>query len=367
MAIPVGEYESLARQVLEVYNEAELTMIRRVARRLLKGVNAPGWAERKLSETAQVHRQLSELLAALAKNRGKITSDTLETAYADAQKWCFADAKAYAQSIGILHIAPNSAKVADILSDLNRRLDAADRRILRQCDDAYADVIADASALVATGSITYREAVGRALRDFADKGISSFVDCSGRTWQMGTYAEMAVLTAITQATVSGYTDTMQSYGYDLAMISSHMDACPLCEAWQGVVVSVSGTNHRYPSLDDAYAAGVFHPRCLHHISIYHEGITHGTLRSRPQAVQQPSEGYTARSRQRYCERQIRRYKRRQAAAATPEEEREAFNMVRKWQRITRQHIQSAPTTLLRHYDREGGRVKLSDAARKMKK
>ena len=42
-------------------------------------------------------------------------------------------------------------------------------------------------------------------------------------------------------------------------------------------------------------------------------------------------------------------------------------MVRKWQRITRQHIQSAPTTLLRHYDREGGRVKLSDATRKMKK
>ena len=26
MAIPVGEYESLAQQVLEVYNEAELTM-----------------------------------------------------------------------------------------------------------------------------------------------------------------------------------------------------------------------------------------------------------------------------------------------------------------------------------------------------
>ena len=67
MAIPVGEYESLAQQVLEVYNEAELTMIRRVARRLLKGVNAPGWAERKLSETAQVHHQLSELLAALTR------------------------------------------------------------------------------------------------------------------------------------------------------------------------------------------------------------------------------------------------------------------------------------------------------------
>ena len=72
MAIPVGEYESLAQQVLEVYNEAELTMIRRVARRLLKGVNAPGWAERKLSETAQVHRQLSELFAALTKREDYI-------------------------------------------------------------------------------------------------------------------------------------------------------------------------------------------------------------------------------------------------------------------------------------------------------
>ena len=53
------------REEMAIYYEAELTMIRRVARRLLKGVNAPGWAERKLSETAQVHRQLSELLAAL--------------------------------------------------------------------------------------------------------------------------------------------------------------------------------------------------------------------------------------------------------------------------------------------------------------
>ena len=95
-------------------------------------------------------------------------------------------------------------------------------------------------------------------------------------------------------------------------------------------------------------------------------MTHNVAGRRPQATRQPSPGYTARSRQRYCERQIRRYKRHQAAAVTPEEEREALDMVRKWQRIIRRHIADAPNTLIRHYDREGGRVKLSEAERRMK-
>lgn len=109
---------------------------------------------------------------------------------------------------------------------------------------------------------------------------------------MGTYAEMATLTAISRATLEGYTDTMQNYGYDLAIISSHEDACPICAAWQGVVVSVSGRDRRHLSLDDARDAGVFHPRCLHHISIYREGITHGEARDRPRPVQDAGGGYT---------------------------------------------------------------------------
>lgn len=181
------------------------------------------------------------------------------------------------------------------------------------------------------------------------------MDKAGRRWEMGTYAEMATLTALSRASVSGYTDTMGKYGYDLAIISAHADACPICAAWQGVIVSVSGKDGRYPSLDDAYAAGVFHPRCIHHLSIWHEGITHGAARGRPGRVEPPSPGYTARSRQRQCERMVRRYKRRQARA-----------MVSKWQGEVRRTIAEAPGVLTRHYEREGGRVNLSEAARKIR-
>src|SRR5699024_1584345 len=134
----------------------------------------------------------------------------------------------------------------------------------------YADVIGRATSLAATGTITVRDAVADELKRFADRGITSFVDKAGRHWEMATYAEMATLTALAGATIEGYTDTMQAYGFDLAIISSHVGACPLCAAWQGVIISVSGKDSNHPSLADAESSGVFHPRCLHHISTYYE-------------------------------------------------------------------------------------------------
>lgn len=364
--IPVNEYEAISRQMLALYDEAELVMLRRVVKRLLRGIDSTGWTERKYAEVADVRRQIERTLSGLVGERGRIASGALETAWQGAAKWFFADAQEYAASVGVAHIAPSAAKVAAILSELNMKLEAADRLILRQASDAYADVIGESAALMATGTITAREAVQRAVTSLADRGITSFTDSAGRHWQMGTYAEMATLTAISRATLEGYTDTMQSYGYDLAIISSHEDACPICAAWQGVVVSVSGGDRRHLSLDDARAAGVFHPRCMHHISIYREGITHGEARDRPRPVQDAGGGYTARSRLRTCERQIRRYKRRQAAATSPQEERVAKAYVSRWQQEARRVIEDAPTLLLRHYDREGGTVKLSEEAKKLK-
>lgn len=364
--IPVNEYEAISRQMLALYDEAELVMLRRVVKRLLRGIDSPGWTERKLAEVSDVRRQLAATLDGLTPERRRIASGALETAYQGAARWCFADAQEYAAAAGIAHIAPSAAKVAELLAELNMKLEAADRMILRRVDDVYADVIGESAALMATGTITAREAVQRAVTALADRGVTSFTDSAGRHWQMGTYAEMATLTAISNATIAGYTDTMQKYGYDLAIISSHEDACPICAAWQGVVVSVSGGDRRHLSLDDARAAGVFHPRCLHHISIYREGITHGEARDRTRPVQDAGGGYTARSRLRTCERQIRRYKRRQAAATSPQEERTAKAYVNRWQQEARRVIDDAPTLLIRHYDREGGTVRLSEAAKKLK-
>ena len=76
-------------------------------------------------------------------------------------------------------------------------------------------------------------------------------------------------------------------------------------------------------------------------------------------------GYQQRQLQRYYERNVRRWKRHQAVAITPEEERYAQAYVRKWQRKLRELIGDNPK-LPRKYSREGGRVVLSAAAKKLK-
>lgn len=371
MPIAVSAYERLAGEMLTLYEQTEAKMLERVAKRLAKGVTTPGWTEKKYAEVAAVRKELSGLMSSTSGERRKMTAEFINAAYGGSSQAFVNEAQQFVQWAGVSHLSPNTAKVASILSELDSSLDAADRMILRQANDAYADIVGRAAARAATGTTTVRDAVKDELQDFADRGITSFVDKAGRHWEMSTYAEMATLTAIERATVEGYTDTMRSYGFDLAVISSHAGACPLCVAWEGVVVSVSGKSHEYPSLEEAENDGVFHPRCLHHLSTYYEGISRD-VRSSPRPVQEPSSGYSARMHQRQYERSIRRWKRRMSVATTPEEERQAYAHVRHYQAAIRslreKYNSDTPASvdwLPRKYWREGGRIKMSPAAKKL--
>lgn len=354
------EAQDIAEGLGIVYRAARENMLSAVAKRIRKGMNSPGWTEQKASEVTQAHAQFESQLRKAQKTRSGILGNTLTRAAVTGNRQFYRDMQSVVGNVA--QISPNAQKVAYILADLNNSLGAAERRILRQFDDKYSHIIGSVSAEMATGTTTVQQAVSKAMKAFSDEGIDGFIDRSGRHWKMESYAEMATLAAIERATVAGYVDTMQSYGYDLAVIDGHAGSCPICTAWEGVIVSVSGDHPDYPSLSDAEAAGVFHPRCVHDIHTYYEGVTHepeGGFRDHPRAIEPPNEEYTARSQQRYMERQIRKYKDRMRVAITPQDERQAYNMVKRWQGNLRQHIKkNSDKVLLRQYMREGGKVKL---------
>ena len=359
---PLTEAQALeiADGLRVIYERARDTMLEITAKRAANGVTRPGWAERKTAEILAARAEIEQRYAQAQDERKTILQHVPERAALTGSEKFYRDMQDVVGGASRIH--PNAEKVASILADLNNSLDAAERRILRQFDDAYANVIGSVSAELATGTITAKQAVQKALTRFADEGIDGFVDRAGRHWHMETYAEMATLTAIGRATVSGYVDTMQSYGYDLAFIDGHAGSCPICQAWEGVIVSVSGSDPRYPSLADAEDDGVFHPNCIHGIATYYEGVSQapdGGFRDAPREVEQPNAEYTARSKQRYMERQIRKYKDRMRVAVTPQAERTAYDMVRSWQGQLREHLQqNADKVLLRDYSREGGAVRL---------
>ena len=354
---PLTEHdaEEIADGLQIIYGRARERMLQAVARRFSRGVKGYGWAERKSSEILEAHHQMEQIYERASVQRQELLDGVMERAYTSGSQKFYSDMHTVLGDAA--HISPNSVKAGYILADLNNSLNAAERRILRQFDDKYADVIGAVSAEFATGVMNTRQAVGEALQRFADEGITGFIDRGGHHWTLENYSEMAVLTAIERSTLSGYVDTMQSYDYDLAVIDGHAGSCPICAAWEGVIVSVSGNNPDYPSLDEAEGEGVFHPRCVHGITTYYPDISHaprGGFRSEPREIEEPSRQYTARSKQRYMERQIRKYKDRAIVAQTPLQKRQAMNKVREWESALDEMIARQPEDdyLYRHRGRE---------------
>lgn len=353
------QYEQFGERILKVYEEAEQIMLTNVADRLARGTDKPGWAEKKLSQVSAVREQLQTSLSEARKEADSTIREATTVAYSESANRWVAENKAAVGDLGVKNIAPMSVKVANIVSEFSDRMDAAERNVLRRFDDAYANVIGNTSALVASGVLTRKEALQKAMQDFADEGITDFTDVNGNHWNLASYSEMAVLTAIERANREGYIDEMKEYGYDLAIISAHEGACPICEAWEDVIISVSGDNEEYPSLSEAESDGLFHPRCMHDMYTYYPEINQGKLRTEPREIEEPSREYSVRSTQRYMERQVRKYKSRMAASVTPKGERRAYNKVREWQGNLRTLVrENSDKALPRKYEREGGRVKL---------
>lgn len=349
------EAKEIAEGLRIIYQDARERMLQNVSNRMARGVTQYGWAERKTAEVLAAHAQLERDFQRVQEQRENLLDGVPQRAYATGSQKFYADMAAILGDTA--HISPNSTKAAYILADLNNALGAGERRILRQFDDKYADIIGAVSAELATGTMTARQAVGEALTAFADEGIDGFVDRGGHHWTLESYSEMAVLTAIERSTISGYVDTMQAYDYDLAVIDGHAGSCPICEAWEGVIISVSGNHPDYPSLDEAEDDGCFHPNCVHGITTYYPGISHeppGGFRDEPREIDGVNPEYSARSKQRYMERQIRKYKSRLIVSQTARQTQQAQAKISQWQSALDSLIKSQPATnyMYRQSDRE---------------
>ena len=83
----------------------------------------------------------------------------------------------------------------------------------------------------------------------------------GHALGLADYIRMVALTAARNVFNLGVENAMHGRGNDLAMISREVRAnsCGPCRAWAGKIVSISGTDPNYPSLQDAKDATCFIP------------------------------------------------------------------------------------------------------------
>lgn len=242
-------------------------------------------------------------------------------------------------------------KLTALAAELTRITTAANTQILRSVDDIHRRIIADVTAKELAGVATRRQLADGALRDYAARGITGFVDRAGKRWEMTSYVEMASRASAMNASIEGHTQQLLSQGHDLVVVSDVPQECAKCRPFEGRVLSLSGAvagsvtpdgKKVAGTLASARAEGLFHPGCRHSTAIYVPGVT------RPFGETADPEGDKDRRKLRALERSVRAAKREELAAITPDGKKAAGAKVRHYQAAIREHVDTTSAKRQRH-------------------
>ena len=388
--------QDLSRTLVDLYTDAQTRLATDLARRLSSGMDQPDWAQRKLAGLGTLRKYTERVLAKLSSEAGDAASQAIVLAYARGGQAALDEfgrqQLTHAERLALGNQVDSMARLANLadrrqtaiqraLADARQALPGAEAlqrltyslvsklqgthlRILRWQTDAYREVIATAGTSdVLLGLSTRRRAAQVAWEQLLNRGITGFVDRSGRRWELSSYVDMATRSTVAQAAVEGHLDRLKDAGIDLVIVSNAPQECERCRKWEGKILARSGPAGRRRvelehathdgeivtvdvagSLDEAIADGLMHPNCRHSVSGYQPGIT-----KIPTNTEDP-QGDADRQRLRAMERQVRRWKLREQAALTPEAKKAAAAKTREWQTAIRQH--TATTTAKRQRHRE---------------
>lgn len=339
-----ARHEAFASEIRRIYNAAQTSLLERIARRLARGIDDESWATRKLEEIRFVRADAERQIAALRAQDPAIRQ-AVESAYRAGAAEAVADLRQLGRAnVRAGFSVTNQLLVEQFANQVVRNLDATHLRVLRFADDAYRSIIAETASQVLTGVETRIQVTQAALNRFADSGITGFVDSAGRNWDIASYAEMATRSATGQAAVQGHIDRLRENNHDLVIVSDSPEECELCRPWEGEILSLGGGSDEYASVDEARDEGLFHPNCTHTLGAWVPGL------SREMDADDNPQGYEDKQTQRYHERQIRKWKDREAVAITDEARTKAHDKVLAWQAEQRRFI--AETDRTRKYERE---------------
>jgi hypothetical protein len=349
MAISPEQMTYLAEKVREVYLGLEYDILKMIAKKTSEGIDAPDWQQRKLSEIQIVLREIEKLIADAENASAKLTQDIIEESFMSGIKSAEND---YIKAFGSLSAffgtnmnEINNIAITSLIAETNNLIKSMNTQILRKANDSYRQVVSNTSTKVIGGVLTKRQAIKESLNEFADKGISGFVDRAGRNWNLASYTDMALRTSIGRASMVGHETRLTQLNQDLVIVSYHPHSCKLCDSYEGKVLSISGISTKYPSLAQAKSNGLFHANCGHVATLYVEGFTKPV-----EPVKKIENKYDEKQKQRALERDVRRWKRMEAVASDEQSRMIAQNKIKEKQKQLRDIVKE--NDFKRRYDRE---------------
>ena len=259
-----GEFklsDAQARRLIKLYDDAEREILSDVNKLLLKDPES-----RTAAYQQQVLGRVQQIRGELLDGSRTWCSEAIPASYLEGIKYANSEMGITAEiSAGFGSIHQQAAQV--LADNAYARLEEVNTTIGRQVDDIFRTLSLESIRGSVVGYETVQQAARRLRDSLAERGITGFIARNGAKWNLSKYAELVATETTKQALREGTINRLAEEGEDLITISHHARACPICVPWEGRTLSLSGKNEEYPSLDDAKAAGLFHPGCKHVISL----------------------------------------------------------------------------------------------------
>jgi hypothetical protein len=343
MPVDEARADEIVSAATNIYDDAELAVIRYITARLARGLDAADWQRQRLAELGQLR---SGLRAIVARLDGE---GTAAARAAVAAGWRAGTGSAVQALGGTVRIPQKYPRAVEALADaLVGELRPLHSQLLPQAESAYRNAVGAATGRKLTGVASTRRAAQAAWAALVDDGIIGFTDKSGRRWQLSSYVEMATRTAVARAIDVGVIDAQHAAGNPFVYVTDRPQECHLCRPFEHQILSIT-----YPvrkpataTVGDARRAGLGHPNCRHQLAPWIPGMT--LTPGRPDPA-----GDAARQHQRYLERGIRKWRERETAALTPEARRDAQAKITAWDGELTKHLRATGLPRKAHREHPG--------------
>lgn len=354
--------------ISKIYADMEIDLIKSMQRNLKRhlaeeeayGFQWEQWQSMKLRELAQYRKEADKTIQEYGGKAKREARAYTEQSFLSGGAGTNAFYSRFRPELAFdeaLFFGINRRLVDTLTASVQNDLARAEHAVLRMTDDVYRKTIFKSQMYYNMGAANLWQAVDMATADFLGKGYNAVVYKNGNRVNIASYAEMAIRTTAKRASLSGAGARQNELGERLCYIPGRGMACELCVPWlsrvyiDDVYAGGKPADGPYPLLSTAIAGGIFHPNCRDGRYPYYKGVTNAPKPLTDEEKELSVERYEQEQKQRYMERNVRKYKRLEAGSLSPENKGKYGDKVRQWQERLRSQTKENDF-LRRNYARE---------------
>ena len=367
-----NQFDELVDPITKLYTEYETSVIEDIARRLKNlSFNSAAWQVQRLTESGALYKDVLKRLSKLTGQSEEEIAKILKRAGVKSMQF---DDQIYKDAgLSPLPLNMSPAMVQALKATLDKTngvMNNLTKTTAITSQQTFIHAADLAHQQVATGAMSYDQAIRAAIKRVAADGLNVVDYATGHTDKLDVATRRTVLTGVAQTTNQLQLTRADEMDSDLVAVSAHVGARNVGvgpanhQSWQGKIYSRSGKSKKYPNFAEVTGYGTGEGlggwNCRHSFYPFFEGISENAYNKQELKSfankkvtyqDQTISMYDATQYQRGIERKIRYWKRQEAAmAAAKLDTTQERAKVAQWQAAMRDFI--AQTKLDRQYVRE---------------